>query len=334
MLSCFMIADRISVRTHPGGVPNRPATDLEVSGPGSLFWTKPGTRRQQGTEITLWLRKELKGKPVTLAHDQECCLEALRRYFGYSNEKLAESDAIDPGLIAAKHVVWPKYPVRIAPPDGVEEWTIDGHFHFDRLAAIDRKKLNETASRHEVSPEALGDPKWSVFDWVDDAGPDATGSRIRLVYPTHFEMVSPLPGDSPCRSDLVPHWVLASMVDPQLGRRRTQMFVRGMHVQDVEILKPLIQCARGVSSWTWIDFRGLAGPPLTADRKSAMVPERRSEWEAAVRGVFERWLEAVCGLLRKNPAPTPSFLLFGISGRERIAECVRPEVDSGALIPG
>ena len=46
VLSCFMIADRLQVRTHPGEASNaRPALDLEISGPGSLFWTRPGDPR-------------------------------------------------------------------------------------------------------------------------------------------------------------------------------------------------------------------------------------------------------------------------------------------------
>jgi len=61
VLSCFMIADRVSVRTHPGQLSDtRQALDLEISGPGSLFWTRRGTRVRQGTDVTLWLRKELR----------------------------------------------------------------------------------------------------------------------------------------------------------------------------------------------------------------------------------------------------------------------------------
>jgi molecular chaperone HtpG len=45
VLSCFMIADRVSVRTNPGQLSDtRQALDLEISGPGSLFWTRRGTR--------------------------------------------------------------------------------------------------------------------------------------------------------------------------------------------------------------------------------------------------------------------------------------------------
>ena len=84
ILSCFMLADRIEVRTCPGGHgPDRPARDITISGPGSLFWLRDGTRTTQGTEVKLWLKQKLKNTPLKLVHDPDRWLDGLRQHFGY-----------------------------------------------------------------------------------------------------------------------------------------------------------------------------------------------------------------------------------------------------------
>ena len=47
ILSCFMIADRLEVRTCPGGAndTDRAPRDITISGPGSLFWLRPAAER-------------------------------------------------------------------------------------------------------------------------------------------------------------------------------------------------------------------------------------------------------------------------------------------------
>jgi hypothetical protein len=186
VLSCFMIADRVQVRTHPGQLNElRHALDLEISGPGSLFWTKRGTKTRQGTEITLWLRNELHGKPVRLDHNRDRCWERLRIAFKYVDEprKGDESgDGLDPGFVAAQHVVWPKYPIRVRPPDAAH-WTIDDRFHVDQLARINRVKLARKAAEWGYPATSIGDVRWEILDWTDDTGESATGSRIRLWLP-------------------------------------------------------------------------------------------------------------------------------------------------------
>src|SRR5205814_4568952 len=126
---------QVSEQRHP--------LDLEISGPGSLFWTRRGTRTRQGTEITLWLRKELHGKPVRLEHNRDRCWERLRIALKVDT-KLRKGDGtgdgLDPGFIAAQHVLWPKYPIRVSPP-AAEQWTIDDRFRDDALAPISRDTL-------------------------------------------------------------------------------------------------------------------------------------------------------------------------------------------------
>ena len=145
VLSCFMVADRVAVRTHPGQLgERRQALDLEISGPGSLFWTRQGTRLRQGTDVTLWLRKSLNDNPVKLEHNRQACFDRLRALFEYSYGQ-GKTSGLDPGMIAGQHVIWPRYPVRISPPDA-EPWIIDDRFHVDLLAPIDRNKIKRKAS--------------------------------------------------------------------------------------------------------------------------------------------------------------------------------------------
>ena len=103
ILSCFMLADRMEIRTHAGGAQQ---TDLIVSGPGSLFWTRAGTRAEQGTEVKLWLKPE-----IVPSHDSAKMLQVLRVDSG------REDGGFDPFLELARHTVWPKYPVKVSPPD-------------------------------------------------------------------------------------------------------------------------------------------------------------------------------------------------------------------------
>ncbi|MBM3783836.1 MAG: hypothetical protein FJW30_05715, partial [Acidobacteria bacterium] len=117
VLSSFMLADSIDVRTHCG---SGESTNFHVSGPGTLFWTKAGTRREQGTEIRLWLKPEFQ-----IAHDWERCCERLRKHFGYGDAKWNDDSGLDPGFEAGKSVLWPKYPLTI----GGDGQRIDENFH-------------------------------------------------------------------------------------------------------------------------------------------------------------------------------------------------------------
>ena len=125
ILSCFMIAERMLVRTCPGDHDDgeRQPFDVTISGPGSLFWLKPGTLEHQGTEITLYLKRGFQ-----LQHNAQTLLNRLRKHFGYPTqtdedpktsseieEETGSKDQsktipIDPAFLAAAHVVWPRYP--------------------------------------------------------------------------------------------------------------------------------------------------------------------------------------------------------------------------------
>ncbi len=277
VLSCFMIAERLQVSTHPGAVSDsRPVLDLEISGPGKLFWTKPGTRTNQGTTITLWLRSELKGKEVVLEHEKDKCWERLRDFF-YKRKSRKEQATLDPGLIAGQHVIWPKYPVRVVPPKGGEPWTIDDRFHVEHLAPIDPIRFQERLAEWGFPKDVASNPKWDLIDWTDDHGDKATGSRIRFWFPKESGATNPLS-----------FWQLANLVGPQVRQVPPLVTVQSMGVSSQEEISPLLPFVPGVGVRAWIDLRGKAAPKLTADRSTALSPPDAEAWKSHVEAVWDR----------------------------------------------
>ncbi len=260
VLSCFMIADRIDVKTHPGpaGVP----LDLEVLGPGSLFVTRTGTRKEQGTTIQLWLKA--KYGPFSQS-DRETVYERLRKFFEYQRRSEAELvDSFDPGFVAGCHVVWPKYAVRVQPPGG-EPWIIDDSFHSKVLAPIDQQRFAAKAS--EWGEEAMAQVPlfWHMEDWVDDDPNVGTGTRIRFWEPRAGGVG-------------VDDWKLRAFVAPQVRKELPVTVVQSMQVKDPSALKPELPCAPGYGCRIWIDCRGKAAPRLKADRNAMLVAGDWADW--------------------------------------------------------
>jgi len=302
ILSCFMIADRLEVRTRPGGADahERAPYDVTISGPGSLFWLREGTRDTQGTEITLYLKAGYR-----LMHDADTLHDRLRDAFGYSgafhrapSESTGEGTPVDPAFVVGRYVVWPMYPVRLAPP-GVPEVTINDRFHPVVLAPLDVADMSNLAPSWGESFERLGEPSWSLWDWTDDTesvSDDAprsrvTGSRIRIWTPQSRS--GELPFSDPADDQRMPQNLLAGFAERTLERsRRTELLVKGMHVPDTSEAAQAIQIASGVGTRVWLDFRGDASPMLRADRQAARRhPDE--DWPAAVSGVIERALAAL-----------------------------------------
>lgn len=249
ILSCFMIADRLSVRTNPGG--GQPATDLEISGPGSLFWTRPGTRDRQGTEITLWLRSAHR---LPTEHHREDVFIWLRTNFGYSEGIYPSRDqGHDPGFIAACYVVWPKYPVHIVPPRG-SSWIINDRLHFEHLAPIDPEKFNAKLVEWDYPFRAGNEPQWEIYDWEDKE----SGTRLRIWHP-----VQPT-------KDLE-WWEVRTFVEPQMRKKNRipWLLPQGMFVFGIHNILDCLPCVGEVGCRVWIDLRGSLAPSLTADRGTA-----------------------------------------------------------------
>jgi len=286
VLSCFMLADRVVVRTHPGMLSEtRRALDLEISGPGSLFWTRQGTRSRQGTEITLWLRKELGDRPLKLQHNREACVEMIRGTFEYLGRRAQSGmTGLDPALIAAQHVLWPRYPIRIIPPGG-EAWSIDDRFHVDVLAPIDRGQVIHKARNWGYAASSIGEVRWSVLDWADDLGDEATGSRIRLWFPGNVGASDPLE-----------FWELATLVAPQVEKTVPQLIVQSMRVENVQKLLFHLSLFPGAGCRVWLDLRGRAAPALTADRRTALIPKGRADWSGELAGIWSRYASYLIGM--------------------------------------
>jgi hypothetical protein len=296
-LSCFMLADRVEVRTHPGA--GRPAHDVILSGPANLFWLKPGTRAQQGTEVKLILKTKF-----NLAHAPDRWLDAVRQVFGYPGAAAPDNvqpGSIDPAYLAARYIVWPRYPILLASAGGV---MIDDRFHIERLAAIDVSKVHAKGREWGLSNQQLGTPRWQTYDWEDREGPVSTGTRIRVWYASNHEgAVLDDPGPE---TNLVPANLLASLVETQYARdapdARQRLLVRGMLVDDTTRCDRAQLLAAQAGAAVWIDLRGDATPELTADRRTARPPEDAEAWERTLSIIRTRWLGDVDAALKADAA--------------------------------
>jgi hypothetical protein len=288
ILSCFMIADRIQVRTRPGQKSeSRPALDIQVYGPGSLFWTSPGTLEHQGTEVTIWLRQDSQRNPLHLNHSKQECFQKLREFFGYvKNDDVKNNgdriDVLDPGLIAAQHVVWPKYPIHVIPP-GKKEWTIDASLHIKHLATINNTSYRNRLIKWNLSADSLDKPQWKTIDWTDDGEgicDDATGTRIRLWFP-----------EIKGAGQSIPDWELEALIEDGALQLTPRILCKGMYIADTKRIDDIVPLKLGLGWRAWIDLCGVVSPRLTVDRNTAQIPEDPGYWNRLLEGVWNRFLE-------------------------------------------
>jgi hypothetical protein len=322
-LSCFMLADHVHVRTHPGQVnaSDRAPRDIIISGPGSLFWLKHGTRCHQGTDITVYLKRRF-----SIAHDSQLCLQHLREYFGYDRVQKGkkrrrapdkdQTTVINPAYIAAQHVVWPRYPIAIEPA-GEPAFIVDEAFHTKTIGRIDYVSVVRKAEDWECPPTMLGKPTWVIWEWRDDAGHDATGSRVRLWIARHQEIsdrkliFADHQSESLCFVN-----ELAALVEPQLEvDNRVRILVRGMNVQDVGVAANLPHIKSGLGTRVWVDLCGDAAPQLTTDRQRLNAGKDDESWFQAVGAVFARMGEALLRDVRDVSTVSNLMSCFVLSKR-------------------
>ncbi len=329
-LSCFMLADEVHLRTHPGGKNDgeRNAYDVHISGPGSLFWLSPGTLERQGTEITLYLKR-----PFQLDYDRERAIRWLRAYFEYSGQRdeaqkewqaVENQKYIDPLWIMGRYAIWPLFPISLSPEgDGKQITRLNDRFHWDVLAPIDIEAVIKKATEWDFPASALGQPHWECLDWEDNQGDQATGTRIRLIFPYHQPTGDmPLPLDPPLESNLVRAHELAAFVETTLdtGKTRKRLTVKGIAVDDLKVCVEMLPAAAGVGTRLWVDLRGPAAPRLTADRKTAMPREDVEDWPSVFRSIFRRW----CGWLQGPLNPYSSRLASGLLSAFSVESELRP----------
>ncbi len=337
ILSCFMIAERLEVRTRPGEADDgeRQPFDVTISGPGSLFWLKPGTLKHQGTEITLFLKRGFQ-----LQHNAQTLLNRLTKHFGYPTqtdedpktpseieEETGSKDQsktipIDPAFLAAAHVVWPRYPVIVKTPGEREpEIRIDDRFHLDVLLPIDPAKVVAKAKEWDFPESCVGRPCWKYWEWRDERHDQATGSRVRLWFAAHCKNADPsgqgqakdptqdFPVDSP-DGRLCRYHDLAAFVETQLENNlRARVLVQGMHVQESDLATERLEIAPAVGTRLWVDLRGGAAPGLTTDRRRMLIPENDeikgpAHWEEEIHRLFERCFEVLTSSLQRSDLST------------------------------
>jgi hypothetical protein len=337
ILSCFMIAERLEVRTRPGEADNgeRQPFDVTISGPGSLFWLKPGTLDHQGTEITLYLKRGFQ-----FQHNARTLWNRLKKHFGYPTqtdedprtsseieEETGSKDQsktipIDPAFLAAAHVVWPRFPVIVKPPGEKEPVIrIDDQFHLDALVPIDRAKVVAKAKEWDFPESCVGRLCLKYWEWRDEGHDQATGSRVRLWFPAPRKDADPsgqgqakdpiqdFPVDS-SDGGLCGYHDLAAFVETQLeGNLRARVLVQGMHVQESALAIDRLEIAPTVGTRLWLDLRGGAAPGLTTDRRRMLVPEIeeslvRVNWEDELRRLFQRCIQALTSELASAGSST------------------------------
>lgn len=279
ILSCFMLAERIEVRTRAA---DEDPIEIHVSGPGSLFWAKPGNRTRQGSDVKLWLKPSVNGQPIKIDHDWERCIEQLRWKFGYAESVTREEEeTLDPAFEAARYVVWPKYPVHIEAP-GAPRRTIDDLFHVTQLARLD-DPLSLVAELGP--PSSLGQwPAWGLQDWVDIE----TGSRVRIWFP---QLDEPNGTKAPIAKVYKGRefWELLQGAARVLPSTAPLLLVNSVGVETNDHLVEALRLGPPPQCKLWVDLRGKASPRLTADRRRTRPPEDLSTWQGTLKDLWMRF---------------------------------------------
>ena len=276
ILSSFMIADRVIVRTNPGSA--HESWNVKLSGPGGIFWfepTNPENRLpEQGTEITLEL------KPGYEVSETEDWLERLQAEFRYREydptitlSRTNVKNAIDPAIAIGRCVLWAEFPIRLRTDHGTfqEPYVIDHEFHLSTLRFIDHQELLNAALTWRCPRERLGEVSWKTFIWQDPA----TGSTIYLGYPSNTG--GQLPVDDPT---LISHIELGVWINSVHKYRKLVISIKGMRVDDVKAVEDIIGAQGLVGGYVGIDLRGDAAPALTASRQS--VVSEGTRWAESV----------------------------------------------------
>ncbi len=313
ILSCFMVAEWMDVRTCPCGRDQgeRKAWQVKITGPGALFhfteWKGAGSA---GTEVRLYLKRGF----ALVDIPREELTKKLRWDLKYENNWIGEEDRtppahegtdedvhyLNPAAVAARHVIWPRHDI-LARGEGDAEpvLVLDGRWHFENLVPWPAEQVSELITDDGYSDEMGEGGRWQIYDWSDNETENATGSRIRLVFPGSSQstgadlgsLLSAVEGGA--RIAELACWSDRFLPADESCRQR--YLVRGMRVPMLEAgIEHLIQAAAGVGAWLWVDFAGKAAPALTADRGKTREFSRlleTSQWKDAVDGVFNRWMQ-------------------------------------------
>lgn len=299
ILSCFMLADRLEVKTCPGGKDDhdRAPYNVSISGPGSLFWLTEGTRKEQGTEIIIYLKSEF-----ILIENKKTLIDRLRSKF-FSNDGLGDGNIdkkkIDVGFSVCSHILWPTCDILVGVNDGL--FNLNDRFYIDVVNPINIDKLCRVSSNWGCDEHKLGDVFWETFDWIDNQDEDSTGTRLRLIFPKNHTYYPGLPFDAPEENGKCRMNELVSFVEAVLDTDRNyKVFVKGMNVGNIEIPMDIDVKNAKIGSYLWIDIRGDATPILKIDRNSVLLNTKSLDRLRLLKVVIERWVRYINEVIRLN----------------------------------
>ena len=315
-LSCFMLADEIRIRTRPGRINEggRTAYDVRLSGSGSLFWLALGTLEQQGTEITLYLKQPFRldfNQECTIQWIRVHFKRENLREWGAIIEKseleninkereeiksrwlqMGQQKLINPLWIIGRHVIWPLFPIILFPECNPSLTTrLDDRFHWDVLAPIDIELIMIQGAKlwrvsewgygffeeFKDSLESKGKLCWRCFDWQDNQGNNATGTRIRLVLPFSDDRLM----------NVYFRHLINEIILP--NAEKIYFTIEGINVNNLdEICTKMLPIDLKNDDWLWIDLRGYAAPCLAIDRKTAYTKSTK-DWSNVLQEIFQKW---------------------------------------------
>lgn len=282
IVSCFMIADRIRVRTCPGT--EIQSYDVRIDGAGSLFWIQTGTRKSQGTEIEVFLKPDCQ-----LECDENTLLDRLRAHFGYPNSSrpyVCTARRVDPAFSAVANVVWPRFPVDLL---GLSEaLRIDRSLHTEKLAPINCEDLKKRTGTWGYPEEFFEETAWETYRC------DVTNSNGV----TQAEVMVWFPRNADATSDLA-ILELASCVETQLEfqyadrNARILVLVNGMFVTDRLAALRRLHVEPGPGMRLWIDLR-TADVRLNTSRTKLLDPPEDATWVKCIQGIPSELAERFC----------------------------------------
>jgi hypothetical protein len=332
ILSCYMIADRIEVRTCAGkSKMGCEALDISISSSGSLFWFRQGTLESQGTQIKVYLASGFivqpnapeevrpRGGPLNTYDPAKIDDE--------TNEETKRVErTIDPVRCVTGYFAWPRYPVFLCGPE--QPLVRFDDFYWARRFPPDRRAILTKASEWHCPAIAIGEPAWRCFDWNDDKGSTATGSRIRFWFPQSCTTVDhvTMPVDPPICEQLCRQDELAAFVEVQLpfdshggtGNGRISVLVRGMAIPLPLSVLPI---RAGIGTYIWVDLRGHAAPSLNVTRYHISTSMNIRIWRQALVDLFDRMSTELVLVLQSQNAVTLKNILCGFSWATRDKVC-------------
>ena len=311
-LSSFMLADDIEVYTRAKirdehGAETTEGWRIEISGTSGLMALYPlkddlNGLTTSGTTVTLWLKNERE----FAEYDYSSLAQNLSDYF--FGESYRSIDGFDPAWAICRRIVWPRFSVKLHPPDSSPMVVVDPDGIFYTSAIIPRLPKNQAQSGEKNAlPQYTNQLAWIVIDWVDSEWRDAegndivpTGTRVRRMLPIlnspvnklYHMSVSEMAGEIEKQSnDKTGYWSVENIVATESflpsAVGRTMTLLNGIALESRHSLRQWRSIEGGVGGYTIVDIQGRAVPCLKVDR-SEITDRQSQEAKDAISDVGER----------------------------------------------